>query len=171
MKWILLMCAFGFAFGQMSSTSYSVPTHVLDGGGTSSSSTNYRLLNALGQPTPIGVAQSTSYMGYLGYIYTIPMEEPEFICGDVNGDGSLSSADGYHLLNHLGDPVGFPISSCWASNVNGLDGLTSADGFQLLNHFGDPITFPLNCAPCTGFRAPGDRNLRPEMIQGRRGID
>jgi hypothetical protein len=155
----------------MSSTSYNVPTHVLDGGGTSSSSTSYRLLNALGQPTPIGVAQSTSYMGYLGYIYTIPMEEPEYLCGDVNGSGSVTSADGFHTLNHLGDPITFPIVSCWSANVNGDGNLTSADGFHLLNYFGDPGSFPLTCAPCTGYRIIGERTLKPEAIEGRRGTD
>ena len=171
MKYLIFLCAIGLAIGQMSSESYSVPTHVLDGGGTSSSSTSYRLLNALGQPTPIGVAQSTSYMGYLGYIYTIPMEEPEYQCGDVNGSGSVTTGDGYHTLNHLGDPISFPIVSCWAANVNGDGNLTSADGFHLLNHFGDPITFPLNCAPCTEYGVPGGRILRPEMIEGRQGTD
>jgi hypothetical protein len=80
--------------------------------------------------------------------YALSVIELVGLCGDVNGDGSVTSADGYQTLNHIGDPGGFPISSCWAANVNGDGSLTSADGYHLLNYFGDPISFPLNCAPC-----------------------
>jgi hypothetical protein len=68
------------------------------------------------------------------------------LCGDANGDGGVTSGDGYIILNYFGSgpqPV-----TCWAANTNGDSNLTTADGFWLLNHLGDPTTFPLNCAPC-----------------------
>ena len=69
-------------------------------------------------------------------------------CGDANGDGGVTSADGFHILNHFGDPITFPVVSCWAANVNGDGGLTTADGYHLLNYLGDPETFPLTCGFC-----------------------
>ena len=144
MKWVLLLCAFTLAFGQMSSTSYQVPTHVLDGAGTQSNSASYRVLSAVSQPTAIGVATSTSYKGYLGYIYTIP--KAPYKCGDANGDGNCTTADGFQILNYFGYPDQFPISSCWAANVNGDSSLTTSDGFYLLNYFGAGPA--LNCQPC-----------------------
>jgi hypothetical protein len=68
------------------------------------------------------------------------------ICGDANGDDSMSPSDGYLILNYFGS--GPQPASCWAANVNGDDGMTSADGFYLLNYIGDPISWPLNCQPC-----------------------
>jgi hypothetical protein len=29
---------------------------------------------------------------------------------NVNGDTALTTADGFHLLNHFGDPVQFPLN-------------------------------------------------------------
>jgi hypothetical protein len=84
------------------------------------------------------------------------------LCGDVNGTGTVTSADGYQILNHMGDPIGFPITSCWAANVNGDGVLTSADGYHLLNHFGDPITFPLTCAPCVDVAIPEPKEKSSE---------
>ena len=69
-------------------------------------------------------------------------------CGDTNGDGSVTSADGYHSLNSFSGTYPMPVS-CWAANVNGDGNFTTADGFHLLNYLGDPLTFPLNCAFCS----------------------
>jgi hypothetical protein len=70
--------------------------------------------------------------------------EPPGLCGDADGNGSVTSADGYWILNYLGagpEPV-----SCFAANVNGDSGLTTADGYHLLNYLG---TGPeLSCAAC-----------------------
>jgi YVTN family beta-propeller protein len=65
-------------------------------------------------------------------------------CGDANGDGMLTPADGYVILNYLG--TGPEPSSCWAANVNGDSGLTPADGYQLLNYLGAGPA--IDCAPC-----------------------
>jgi hypothetical protein len=66
------------------------------------------------------------------------------LCGDANGDGNVTSGDGYMVLNYFG--AGPQPVSCGAANVNGDSGLTTADGFHLLNYLGGgPV---LNCAPC-----------------------
>jgi hypothetical protein len=68
----------------------------------------------------------------------------EGLCGDANGDGVLTTGDGFLVLNYFG--AGPQPSSCWAANVNGDGGLTTGDGFYLLNYFGAGPA--LNCAPC-----------------------
>jgi hypothetical protein len=69
---------------------------------------------------------------------------PEYECGDGNGDGGVTTADGYGILNYFGS-AGQPVS-CWVANVNGDNNLTTADGFYLLNYFGSGSG--LSCAPC-----------------------
>jgi PKD repeat protein len=66
------------------------------------------------------------------------------LCGDANGDGNVTSGDGYHILNYFG--AGPAPVSCWAANVNGDGSLTTGDGYHLLNWFGAGPD--LDCAPC-----------------------
>jgi hypothetical protein len=65
-------------------------------------------------------------------------------CGDVDGSGILTPADGYTVLNFLGSGPA-PIS-CWAANVDEDDALTPADGYTILNHLGAGPA--LDCADC-----------------------
>jgi hypothetical protein len=58
----------------------------------------------------------------------------DILCGDADGNGAVTSADGYWILNYLG--VGPPPVSTWAGNVNGDGQITPADGYQLLNWLG-----------------------------------
>ena len=62
----------------------------------------------------------------------------------MNGDGNVTTGDGYHTLNYFG--AGPQPVSCWAANVNGDGNLTTGDGYHLLNYFGSGPA--LNCAPC-----------------------
>jgi hypothetical protein len=57
-----------------------------------------------------------------------------YLCGELNGDGSLTSADGFLLLNYLGSGPA-PVDS-GSADLNGDDVLTPSDGYQLLNYFG-----------------------------------
>jgi hypothetical protein len=66
------------------------------------------------------------------------------LCGDANGDGNVTAADGFTILNYFG--AGPQPVSCFAANVNGDSGLTTADGFHLLNYLGAGPA--LDCAPC-----------------------
>jgi hypothetical protein len=78
------------------------------------------------------------------------------LCGDANGDGEVTSGDGFYILNYFGSG---PIpATCWAANVNGDGVLTTGDGFHLLNYLG--AGSPPNCAPCVlsvGDREPSTR--------------
>ena len=65
------------------------------------------------------------------------------LCGDVQGDCQITTADGFYLLNYFG--AGPSPVSCWAANVNGDGQLTPEDGFYLLNWFG--VGPDLNCQP------------------------
>jgi hypothetical protein len=71
-------------------------------------------------------------------------EFPPPSCGDANGDGAVTSGDGYLVLNYFGsgpDPI-----YCWAANVDGTWDLTPSDGFYLLNYLGGGLT--LDCKYC-----------------------
>jgi hypothetical protein len=76
----------------------------------------------------------------LTYVSPLSLE----VCGDANGDGSVTSGDGYTVLNYFG--AGPQPVSCFAANVNGDSGLTTGDGYHLLNYLGAGTA--LNCAPC-----------------------
>jgi PKD repeat protein len=80
----------------------------------------------------------------------------EAVCGDVNGDGSITSGDGFLVLNYFG--AGPQPVSCWAANVNGDGELTTGDGFHLLNYFGAGPS--LNCAPCSFSVSSEDKTKR-----------
>lgn len=76
---------------------YQMVTDVLDGFGGESESDNYRIpVNSGGQPSAIGISQSTSYQARAGYVYA------SFVMrGDANGDGVINSADIVYLINYL----------------------------------------------------------------------
>jgi hypothetical protein len=85
------------------------------------------------------------------------------LCGDANGDGSVTSADGYMILNYFG--AGPQPASCWAANVTGDSELTPGDGFHLLNYLGAGPG--LTCAPCE-FLSASKREARPVHIRETR---
>jgi hypothetical protein len=70
--------------------------------------------------------------------------EPEWLCGDANGDGICSPGDAYLVLNFFGS--GAQPVSCFSANVNGDAELTTGDGYYLLNWMGGGPE--LNCGPC-----------------------
>jgi PKD repeat protein len=76
--------------------------------------------------------------------YPVDVTVEEGICGDANGDGALTTGDGFLVLNYFG--AGPAPVSCFAANVNGDGTLTTGDGFHLLNFFGGGPD--LDCAPC-----------------------
>jgi hypothetical protein len=71
--WIFLLAAiisYGptvFAQPQQSEN-FRIAKSVLDAGGGASTSTNFRLTSAFGQPTPIGVSSSTSFVLSAGFL-------------------------------------------------------------------------------------------------------
>jgi hypothetical protein len=72
----------GFA---QSSTNYEIKKYVLDMTGTASQSTNYGLVDAAGQPSPLGEMFSTNYTlspGFLGQAITIKFRGAKLYAGD-----------------------------------------------------------------------------------------
>ena len=50
------------------SENFRITKSVLDAGGGTSSSTNFQLLSAFGQPTPVGIASSANFTLYAGFL-------------------------------------------------------------------------------------------------------
>lgn len=65
--------------GQMASPNFQIPSSVLDIGGGLVSSANFGVRNSLGQPTPIGISQSSSFGLYAGFQPTSLEEFPQWI--------------------------------------------------------------------------------------------
>ncbi len=72
MKKILLIVAFALAplllLAQSSSEDFRITKQVLDAGGAPSSSANFQLISAYGQPTPIGAQTSQDFVLYAGFL-------------------------------------------------------------------------------------------------------
>jgi hypothetical protein len=108
------------------------------------------LIETLSVSTPaLDVSYPTPQTAMISPTITSPAPDviPECIqlCGDANGDGNVSTGDGYYILNYLGG--GAPPVSCWSANVNGDGILSSADGFYYLNYHGAGPA--LDCQPCS----------------------
>jgi len=56
------------SLGEMSSPSYILNPHTQDGGGLQSFSEFFRLISAIGQPTPIGFLQSINFYLQAGFL-------------------------------------------------------------------------------------------------------
>jgi hypothetical protein len=76
--------------------------------------------------------------------YIVRLEGAGYPCGDGNGSGSVTSGDGYAILNYFG--AGPQPVSCETANVNGDATLTTADGYHLLNYLGSGPA--LDCQAC-----------------------
>lgn len=111
---------------------YQMLTDVLDGFGGASASTNYKIpVNSGGQPSTIGIIQSTNYKVSAGYVHASFVNR-----GDVNvpgGDGIINSADVVFLLNYLykHGPEPCPME---AGDVTCDGVINSADVVFLLNY-------------------------------------
>jgi hypothetical protein len=64
---ILMFISTGISLSQ-SSTNYQVKNFVFDQGGGTSNSTNDTVVDAIGQPSPVGEASNTNYIGYSGFL-------------------------------------------------------------------------------------------------------
>jgi hypothetical protein len=88
---VLVLAAGGTALA-MSSANFKLPWDVLSGGGGGRNSASYILGDTLGQPSAIGLSQSTDYRLGSGFWYGVPVT-PECIPGDANGDGVVDVSD------------------------------------------------------------------------------
>ena len=104
------------------STDYSLPTCVLDGGGVSAASAGYATVNASAQPGEVGTAASAAYAAQYGFIpmalvdAAAPQGDWSLIIG-VYGNGMTDPEPGTYEYSH-GDAVN-------VSAYAGLDALFS----------------------------------------------
>jgi hypothetical protein len=76
----------------MSSANFNLPWDVLSGGGGGRSSSSYILGDTLGQPSAVGLSESTNYRLGSGFWYGV-LVTPECLPGDANGDGMVDYLD------------------------------------------------------------------------------
>ena len=90
MAQVALLCMLvSLANAGMSSTSFSIPTMVISGGGNTMASSSFSMVSTLGQPTVLGNSSSANYSSYPGFWYTLLA----IAVGDINGDGSVDLQD------------------------------------------------------------------------------
>jgi hypothetical protein len=65
---LILLALPGWLFAQPHSENFYLIKQVIDAGGGASSSANFQLYSAFGQPTPVGVQTSESFVLYAGYL-------------------------------------------------------------------------------------------------------
>lgn len=84
-----------------SSTNYAIAWDVFDSGGGSASSTNYRIVDTVGQPTPAGVSTSASYTLSAGFQSPPDFDEDgvrnfmDNCLFEANGNQRDTNADGF----------------------------------------------------------------------------
>jgi len=66
------------------------------------------------------------------------------LCGDVDDSGTVTIIDVRLLMNHVADPIGYPVDSV-TGNVDGVGGIDMADVQLLVAHVFNPAGHLLNC--------------------------
>ncbi|MBK6911335.1 MAG: hypothetical protein IPH10_10485 [bacterium] len=67
-KALVLLFLPALLWAQSQSENFTLTKSVIDAGGGASSSTNFNLVSAFGQPTPVGVQSSESFTLYAGFL-------------------------------------------------------------------------------------------------------
>jgi len=76
MKTLLLLFLPALLWAQSQSENFALRKSVVDAGGGTSSSANFNLVSAFGQPTPIGVQSSASFNLYAGFLLPLLLVSP-----------------------------------------------------------------------------------------------
>ncbi len=76
MKTLFILLFPALLLAQSSSEHFTLAKSVIDAGGGSSSSTDFNLISAFGQPTPIGVQNSANFALYAGFLTPILQVSP-----------------------------------------------------------------------------------------------
>lgn len=127
----------------------SVPWYSHNGGGAVGlASANYGLNYSISQPVT-GKAASASYGMGIGFWYVAASACPIAITGDINVNGSVTSADIILEVNYCfkGGPP--PLPCVAAGDVNCSGTITSADIIFMVN-----FVFKGGPAPCDGCTSP-----------------
>ena len=115
---------------------YQMVTDVLDGFGGESESDSYTIpLASGGQPSAIGISESSNWGIQAGYILAIRVTR-----GDINADGIINVGDVVCLVNYL-YKLGDEPCPVEAGDVNGDCALNVGDVVFLVNYLyrgGDP---------------------------------
>ena len=132
MAQVVFLCMFvSLANAGMSSTSFSIPTMVITGGGNTMTSSSFTMVSTLGQPTVLGNGSSTSYNSYPGFWYTLFT----IALGDINGDGTVNLED---VISALQVVTGQTVESVFLqADVNGDGGIGVAEAIMILRKVGN----------------------------------
>jgi len=76
MKTLIAILFPALLFAQSSSEHFTLAKSVLDAGGGTSTSENFTLVSAFGQPTPIGVQTSANFTLFAGFLSPMLMVSP-----------------------------------------------------------------------------------------------
>ncbi len=119
------------------------------GGAINATSTNYKMGLSVGQSVA-GEGSSTNYKMGIGFWYgaggttvVCPIE----ITGDVNVNGTITSADIIYLVGYVFKSGPTPLPCEASGDVNCSENVTSADIIYLVNHVFR--SGPLPCDACT----------------------
>lgn len=105
---------------------------VISGGGTSGSSTNYKLAGTVGQ-TAAGLGASTNYKVNSGYWQNFTTTSCCTVAGDANNDNSTNVGDAVYTINHVFK--GGPAPTCKDEGDANFDCRTNVgDAVYLINH-------------------------------------
>jgi len=74
-SWILGISSFAFAQPQQSAN-FRITKSVLDAGGQPSTSPNFHLTSAFGQPSPLGISSSANFTLYSGFLSPVFLVSP-----------------------------------------------------------------------------------------------
>lgn len=100
---------------------YYIPWSCLNGGGLDMSSTSYKAMVSSAQSC-IGLSQSTNYQMQIGYWYG----GKPFLCGDTNGDVSVTLSDIVFLITYL-FRFGAEPDPLYCGDANGDGNVTLSD--------------------------------------------
>ncbi len=125
-SFILIFMYTGTIFAQ-SSANYKIPKSVLDQGGAPSQSTNYKLIEAIGQPSPVAVASSANYMVKSGFFAGGTVAPPTLLVSPTTLDfGPTQTSLTFQISNTGGGTLTWTVAESpdkpWITSVSPASG-------------------------------------------------
>lgn len=137
---------------------YKNKSYVLDSGGDIANSTDYRTLNSIGQPSPIGIARSASFTNSPGFIPTIRMKYKiagkviyaltgnpirkvtMFLSGAESAQVNTNDS-GYYELTDLQDGLSYLVIPKKYNDYNRKITITLKDAFRVYCYLNNSLQF------------------------------